>query len=80
MAWIPRTSILPSTRDRCGIATAWAAPGQGTDPVLVVVFQRGAADALNLVIPRGDADYYNLRPTIQVTPGTELDLNGPGSF
>lgn len=33
---------------------------------LVVIFLRGAADALNLVIPHGEEAYYRLRPTLSV--------------
>ncbi len=47
-----------------------------TDPVLVALFQRGAADGLNIVVPKGDSTYYSIRPTIQVLPGTELALDG----
>lgn len=47
---------------------------------LVVVFQRGAADGLNSVVPYGDADYTRHRPTIAVNPPDEengaLDLDG----
>ena len=32
--------------------------------VLVVVFQRGAVDGLNMVVPHGDGAYYASRPTI----------------
>ena len=42
---------------------AKAAAGGDT---LVVVFQRGGMDALNAVVPHGDADYYRLRPNIGV--------------
>ena len=31
---------------------------------LVVLFLRGGADGLNIIIPHGDDDYYRLRPTI----------------
>ncbi len=34
--------------------------------VLVAIFQRGAADGLNIVVPHGDPDYYKLRPTIGI--------------
>ena len=49
--------------------------------VLVCLFQRGAADALNMVVPHGDAEYYRLRPTIGVprpsrAGGGALDLDG----
>src|SRR6266481_2356778 len=34
--------------------------------ILVAIFQRGAADGLNVVVPHGEAAYYSLRPTIAV--------------
>ncbi len=34
--------------------------------VLVAIFQRGAADGLNIVVPHGESRYYELRPTIAV--------------
>jgi uncharacterized protein (DUF1501 family) len=34
--------------------------------VLVAIFQRGAADGLNVVVPHGEKAYYGLRPTIAV--------------
>jgi len=40
--------------------------------ILVCIFQRGAADGLNAVVPHGDPDYYAHRSTINVpepTPG-----------
>src|SRR5262245_4705165 len=56
----------------------WArrARAAGTDPVLVSIFQRGAADALNTVVPTGDPFYYSSRPSVQVVAGTELPLDG----
>jgi uncharacterized protein (DUF1501 family) len=48
--------------------------------LLVAIFQRGAVDGLNMVVPYGEADYYRLRPTIAVArpgqPGGGLDLDG----
>ncbi len=48
--------------------------------LLIVVFQRGAVDGLNMVVPYGDADYYRARPSIAIArPGSAdgaLDLNG----
>ncbi len=42
----------------------------GDRDILVCVFQRGAADGLNALIPYSDADYYTHRPTIGVAaPG-----------
>ena len=34
--------------------------------ILVAIFQRGAADGLNMVVPHGEKAYYTLRPTIAV--------------
>src|SRR4051794_661764 len=34
--------------------------------ILVAIFQRGAADGLNVVVPHGEAAYYDLRPTIAI--------------
>jgi uncharacterized protein (DUF1501 family) len=34
--------------------------------VLVVIFLRGAADVLNMVVPHGEQAYYSLRPTLGI--------------
>jgi uncharacterized protein (DUF1501 family) len=34
--------------------------------VLVAIFQRGAADGLNIVVPHGEQRYYDLRPAIAI--------------
>ena len=54
--------------------------GTNNKDVLVCVYQRGAADGLNMVVPYADEEYYNNRPTIAVPkPGQvngALDLDG----
>ena len=47
----------------------------GGERTLVCVFLRGAADTLNMVVPRGDDEYYRLRPTIAIplSDGLRLD-------
>src|SRR5580693_1178897 len=46
---------------------AFAGEQQGRrKKVLVAIFQRGAADGLNIVIPHAERRYYDLRPTISV--------------
>jgi uncharacterized protein (DUF1501 family) len=46
---------------------AFAADQQGArKKVLVAIFQRGAADGLNIVVPHGERRYYDLRPTIAI--------------
>ena len=48
--------------------------------LLITIFQRGAVDGLNMVVPYGEADYYRARPSIAIArPGTAegaIDLNG----
>src|SRR5947209_7965111 len=49
---------------------------------LVVLFQRGAADGLNTVIPFAEPNYYKLRPTIAIPEprrggeAAAIDLDG----
>jgi uncharacterized protein (DUF1501 family) len=44
--------------------------------LLVAIFQRGAVDGLNMIVPYGEADYYRLRPTIAIPRASTLDLDG----
>jgi uncharacterized protein (DUF1501 family) len=64
-----------------GTAPAWLARAAATADgsrrkVLVVLFQRGAADGLNIVVPHGERRYYQLRPSIAIPRDEVLDLNG----
>jgi len=49
---------------------------------LVVLFQRGAADGLNIVVPFGEREYYRMRPTIAIPEprrggeAAAIDLDG----
>ena len=45
-------------------------------PVLVCLFQRGAVDGLNMIVPHGDALYYRERPRIAVPATDVIDLDG----
>src|SRR5437763_12018659 len=45
-------------------------------PVLVCLFQRGAVDGLNMIVPHGDPIYYQERPRIAVPEKDVLDLDG----
>ncbi len=51
--WLPRLSFAPVN----------TAPRGDT---LVVVFLRGAADVLNMVVPHGEDAYYQLRPSLGI--------------
>ena len=49
--------------------------------VLIAIFQRGAVDGLNVVVPYGEKRYYEIRPNIAIPkPGTgagaAIDLDG----
>lgn len=62
------------------VSPASAAEGDKKD-VLVCVFQRGAMDGLNAVVPYAEGRYYDLRPTVGIaTPGSgegsAIDLDG----
>jgi uncharacterized protein (DUF1501 family) len=49
---------------------------------LVAIFQRGAVDGLNMVVPHGERNYYDLRPSIAIPKpqvgnvDAALDLDG----
>jgi len=43
---------------------------------LVVIFQRGAADGLNIVVPHAEPQYYAMRPSINIPRKAVIDLNG----
>ena len=68
-AWMPRLAFGDAARG----------------DILVVVFLRGAADALNVIVPHGDPAYYAQRPTLAIArpddPGAKpadrvVDLDG----
>ena len=49
--------------------------------ILVAIFQRGAVDGLNMVVPFGEPRYYELRPSIAIpkpdgSPNSAVDLDG----
>ena len=45
-------------------------------PVLVCLFQRGAVDGLNMIVPHGDSLYYRERPRIAVPEKDVVKLDG----
>jgi uncharacterized protein (DUF1501 family) len=67
------TAAVPSFLARA----AWGAAEPGTrNKRLVVIFQRGAADGLNIVVPHAEAQYYAMRPSINIPRKDVLDLDG----
>jgi uncharacterized protein (DUF1501 family) len=69
---IAGTAAIPSFLVRSVMAEAAATPGRR----LVVVFQRGAADGLNVVVPYREKNYYAMRPDIAIPGNQVLDLDG----
>jgi uncharacterized protein (DUF1501 family) len=61
-------------------AAAGNGVGYGKKKVLVTIFQRGAVDGLNMVVPYGDGEYYSLRRNIAIKKPSEnggaIDLDG----
>ena len=58
-------------------AACWRKPPvRRTGQRLVVIFQRGAADGLNVVVPYREKNYYSMRPSIAIPQNQVLDLDG----
>jgi uncharacterized protein (DUF1501 family) len=67
------TAAIPSFLARA--ASGAAEPSTRTNR-LVVIFQRGAADGLNIVVPHAEPQYYAMRPSINIPRKDVLDLDG----
>ena len=68
------TSVIPSFLTRSIYAEMTTAAANRKK--LVVIFQRGACDGLNVVVPYTEKNYYSMRPTIAIQPNEVIDLNG----
>jgi uncharacterized protein (DUF1501 family) len=67
------TALVPSFLTR---ATLGAVELGASNKRLVVIFQRGAADGLNIVVPHGERNYYAMRPSINIPRKDVVDLDG----
>jgi uncharacterized protein (DUF1501 family) len=67
------TTAVPSFLTRAVFASDMPVTGKKR---MVVVFQRGAADGLNVVVPHAEAAYYQMRPTIGIPRQSVIDLDG----
>src|SRR6185369_9243540 len=55
----------------------------GKRKTLIAIFQRGAVDGLNVVVPFGESAYYDMRPNIAIPKpngGAEAAINLDGFF
>ena len=72
-------STVPAFLQRAIAATPSAGKKQ-----LVVLFQRGAADGLNIVVPFAEPNYYRLRPSIAIPQpqrgGSDVAIDLDGYF
>ncbi len=66
------TTAIPSFLLRSVLALTAAVPNRR----LIVIFQRGAADGLNIVVPYREKNYYSMRPSIAIPQNQVLDLDG----
>src|ERR1017187_5685753 len=69
---IAGTTAIPGFLVRSVMAETAATPGRR----LVVIFQRGAADGLNVVVPYREKNYYDMRPGIAIPQNQVIDLDG----
>ena len=76
-------SFLRRTAYGANLLDGAALKGASRGKTLICLFQRGAADALNVVVPHGEASYYKLRPniaiprpTVNAGPAGAIDLDG----
>ncbi|MBN8661824.1 MAG: DUF1501 domain-containing protein [Candidatus Obscuribacter phosphatis] len=51
-----------------------------TENCLVVIFLRGGADTLNMLVPAFDDDYHRFRPNIGIAKSLPLPSSGPGAL
>ena len=67
------TAAVPSFLTRAAFGVV---ENGGRTKRLVVIFQRGAADGLNIVVPHGETQYCAMRPSINIPRKSVIDLNG----
>jgi uncharacterized protein (DUF1501 family) len=83
LASVGLVGASPSFLQRVVAAQGLKANAVGRRKTLIAIFQRGAVDGLNMVVPHGEKNYYALRPSIAITqPGkavageSVVDLDG----
>ena len=80
LASVGLVGSAPSFLRRMVEAQGLTAAPNGRRKTLINIFQRGAVDGLNMVVPHGERAYYDLRPQIAIAqPGkaeSAVDLDG----
>jgi uncharacterized protein (DUF1501 family) len=67
------TAVVPAFLRRAAFG---AVASGASNKRLVVIFQRGAADGLNIVVPHAEQQYYAMRPSINIPRNAVIDLDG----
>ncbi len=81
LASVGMSLSAPSFLERVVMGREASAAG-GRRKVLIAIFQRGAVDGLNMVVPFGESNYYNARPSIAIpkpasgNAESAIDLDG----
>lgn len=77
-------NVTPSFLQRAVLAQVRERITGGRRKTLIAIFQRGAVDGLNMVVPFGERAYYDLRPTISIpkpeSGNAESAINLDGFF
>ncbi|CAN5259703.1 DUF1501 domain-containing protein [soil metagenome] len=83
LASVGLAGMMPSFLQRAVMAQERSRVLGGRRKTLIAIFQRGAVDGLNTVVPHGEKRYYEYRPNIAIAqPGkgtngeTAIDLDG----
>lgn len=84
LASIGVSLAAPSFLERAVLAQMRERITGGRRKTLIAIFQRGAVDGLNMVVPFGERNYYDLRPSIAIpkpeSGSTEAAINLDGFF
>lgn len=84
LASIGVSLAAPSFLERAVLAQMRERITGGRRKTLIAIFQRGAVDGLNMVVPFGERNYYDLRPSIAIpkpeSGSAEAAINLDGFF
>src|SRR3989440_2718016 len=83
LASVGMVTAVPSFLQRAAMAQVRDRVTGGRRKILIAIFQRGAVDGLNVVVPYAEHSYYDLRPSIAIPKpdgGVEAAINLDGYF
>jgi uncharacterized protein (DUF1501 family) len=84
LASLSMSVSTPSFLERAVLGQTRNSITGGKRKTLIAIFQRGAVDGLNMVVPHGERNYYDLRPTIAIpqpdSGNAEAAINLDGFF